>query len=169
MRHSSVVVLWWTGGECLVANPHDGDYVLRLLGIYKGSTRAECLVLIINEALVGTCGIYGIQPYYVCMSRSVVETIVGNHTDGQFHIRELLKWQNFAEPLRRLWQTSSIYVIGQWAGSAWKGRCRHLPPAATNSQWVFQTSVDVTLLLLLVRGSGRCRLSRAFARAAGGI
>jgi hypothetical protein len=54
MRHSSVVVLWW----CLVANPHDGDYVLRLLGV-----RVECLVLVINEALPvctwGNCGIYG--------------------------------------------------------------------------------------------------------------
>jgi hypothetical protein len=47
MRHSSVVVLWW----CLVADPHDGDYILRLLGI-----RVECLVLLINEALVSAHG-----------------------------------------------------------------------------------------------------------------
>jgi hypothetical protein len=37
---------------------------------------------------------------------------------------------------------------------AWKGRCGHCMidagTAATNSQWVFQTSVDVTLLLLLL-------------------
>jgi hypothetical protein len=46
---------------------------LRLLGI-----RVECLVLVINEALVctwGNCGIYGRQ-LNVCMSWSVVETMI---------------------------------------------------------------------------------------------
>jgi hypothetical protein len=104
-----VVVLWW----CLVANLHDGDYVLRLLGI-----RVECLVLVINEALVyawGNYGIYGIQPY-VCMSRSVVETIISGGALWAImmanYTLELLKWQNFGKPLRQLWQTS--YVVGQW-------------------------------------------------------
>jgi hypothetical protein len=91
-----VVVLWW----CLVANPHDGDYVLRLLGV-----RVECLVLVVNEALPvctwGNCGIYGIQPY-VYMSRSVVETIISGGAMWAImmanYTLELLKWQNFGNP-----------------------------------------------------------------------
>jgi hypothetical protein len=123
MRHSSVVVLWW----CLAANPHDGDYVLRLLGI-----RVECLVFVINEAfgcaLGATTAAYtAIQPY-VRMSRSVVETIISGGALWAIMMAnctlELLKWQNCWEPLRQLWQTSQL----MWSvnGSAWKGRWQAL-------------------------------------------
>jgi hypothetical protein len=73
--------------------------------------------------------------------------MVGNH-DGQLHIgtTEMAEfWVRINEPMRQLWQTlanlcgRSVVLLGTVdAGTT---------PAATNSQWVFETSVDVTLLL----------------------
>jgi hypothetical protein len=55
------------------------------------------------------CGIYGVQSY-VCMRRSVVETIISGGALWAImmanYTLELLKMVEFWETLRQLWQTS---------------------------------------------------------------
>jgi hypothetical protein len=66
----------------------------------------------------------------------------------ELSLAEFWPWVLINEPLRQSWQTSKL--IWSVSGSAWKGRCRHYYLLLPTPEWVFQTSVDVTLLLLLL-------------------